>query len=191
MARYASIWRWINRRQLESSQPIISEAPEADAGYRAIVVGYGLTGQTLAPLLRDRGIHPTIIEMNLDTVHRVRNQGYGVVYGDATRPEVLSGAGVQEAVGLVVAGPPHEQVAEIIRVARQLNPRIEVLARAHYLREVPVIREAGADEVFSGEGEVALAMTEHILKSLGSTPEQADQERQRVRDELYRRSAPQ
>jgi CPA2 family monovalent cation:H+ antiporter-2 len=131
-----------------------------------------------------------IVEMNLDTIHRIRNQGYGVVYGDATRPEVLTGAGIADAVGLVIAGPPHDQVYEIIKVARQINPKVQVLARAHYLREVSVMRKAGANEVFSGEGEVALALTEHILRTLGSPPEHVDRERQRVRDELYRQSIP-
>lgn len=51
-----------------------------------------------------------------------------------------------------------------------------MLARAAYLGNMPVIREAGADEVFSGEGKVALAMTEHIRECV------------RVRAELFRGS---
>ena len=39
--------------------------------------------------------------------------------------------------------------------------------------------EAGANEVFSGEGEVALALTEAILQRLGATAEQMDRERVR------------
>jgi CPA2 family monovalent cation:H+ antiporter-2 len=38
--------------------------------------------------------------------------------------------------------------------------------------------------VFSGEGEVALALTEAILRRLGATPEQIDRERDRVRLDL-------
>ena len=43
---------------------------------------------------------------------------------------------------------------------------------------------AGADVVFSGEGEVALAFTEAILENLGATPEQIQRERARVHAEL-------
>ena len=43
--------------------------------------------------------------------------------------------------------------------------------------------EAGA-EAFSGEGEVALALTVAILEGLGATPEQIDRERERVHAEL-------
>ena len=70
------------------------------------------------------------------------------------------------------------------RSARLLNPRIRVLARASYLRDVPALRAAGADNVYSGEGEVALAFVEDILEKLGATPEQIDRERERAHREL-------
>ena len=74
--------------------------------------------------------------------------------------------------------------AEVIRAARALNPRVRVLARAPYLRDVAVLKEAGATSVYSGEGEVALAFIEDILDSLGATPEQIDRERARAHFEL-------
>lgn len=74
---------------------------------------------------------------------------------------------------------------EIIRIARELNPKIRVLVRSTYLRERPALHKAGADGVFSGEGEVALAMTESVLRELGAIPEQIDRERARVRTELF------
>ena len=45
-------------------------------------------------------------------------------------------------------------------------------------------RRAGAKDVFSGEGEVALAMTEAVLRRLGATPDQIDRERQRLHGEF-------
>jgi monovalent cation:H+ antiporter-2, CPA2 family len=74
--------------------------------------------------------------------------------------------------------------AEVIRVARALSPHIRVLARASYLRDVPSLKAAGANKVYSGEGEVALAFIEDILDTLGATPEQIDRERARAHDEL-------
>ena len=70
--------------------------------------------------------------------------------------------------------------SEIIRLAREMNPDIRILARSAYLRERPPLLAAGADAVFSGEGEVALAMTEAILRDLGATPEQIDRERENL-----------
>ena len=165
----------------------LKEAPlgEVTPRHRTVIVGYGPIGQTLARLLRQGGIQPVIIEMNLDSIQRMSTEGYRSVHGDATRKEVLDRAGIDVAVGLVISGPAPEQIAEIVRVARGVNPTLQVLVRSHYLRDVPALREAGATEVFSGEGEVALAMSEHILMQLGATPEQMDRERERVRDEVF------
>jgi CPA2 family monovalent cation:H+ antiporter-2 len=137
-------------------------------------------------VLRDAQIEPVVIEMNLETVRRLQKDGYHAVYGDAARHEVLEAAAVRNAIGLVISGPAPEEAAEIIRMARQMNPKLQVLARSYYLSDRAAMHRAGANHVFSGEGEVALAMTEHILRELGSTPEQIDRERQRVRDDVFR-----
>jgi CPA2 family monovalent cation:H+ antiporter-2 len=70
-------------------------------------------------------------------------------------------------------------------LARELNPRGIIAARANYLAELPALRGAGADLVFSGEGEVALSMTGSLLERLGATPDQIDRERDRIRSELF------
>jgi hypothetical protein len=60
------------------------------------------------------------------------------------------------------------------------NPKVHVLARVSYLRDVGALKAAGADTVYSGEVEVALAFVEDILETLGATPEQIDRERARA-----------
>jgi CPA2 family monovalent cation:H+ antiporter-2 len=66
-----------------------------------------------------------------------------------------------------------------------MNPAIQVVARADYLHEAERLRQAGASEVFSGEGEVALAMAGSILRRLGSTPEQMDEAREQIHWSLH------
>ena len=65
------------------------------------------------------------------------------------------------------------------------TPRTAVLARTAYRRDMPALRRAGADDVFAGEGEVALAFTGALLNRLGATPEQLDRERDRAHKELF------
>jgi monovalent cation:H+ antiporter-2, CPA2 family len=155
---------------------------------RAVVVGYGPTGRTVARLLRDNDIAPTIIELNMDTVRALRQDGVSAIYGDARHADTLITAGVRHAGTLIVSGAD-SGASETIRNARDINPELHVFARGAYLRDVPPLRGAGAEQVFSGEGEVALAMTEAVLRRLGATPEQIDRERARVHDELSGSSA--
>jgi len=156
-----------------------------DPRLRAVVVGYGPIGRTLARLLADNGITCTIIEMNLDTVRRLRGQGIAAVYGDAGHREVLSGAGVPSAGSLILSASGVTATEEIIRIARELNRDIRVIVRSSYLRERPGLRAAGADLVFSGEAEVALAMNEAILRDLGATPDAIAREREKLRADLF------
>ena len=161
-----------------------AEETPADAS-QAVVVGYGPVGRTLVRLLQENEIVPTVIELNLDTVRRLREDGVQAVYGDSTHKQTLAEAGIERAAVLFLTSSGMQASDEAIRLARELNPDIRVVARASYLREVPLLRKAGADAVFAGEGEIALTMTEHLLRQLGASPEQIDRERDRIRSELF------
>lgn len=159
---------------------------ELDASQRAIVVGYGPIGQTVTELLLDNQIEPTVIELNLDTVRKLAVFDVKAIYGDATRPEVLLEAGVARASYLIITSGTGSLDEEIIHRAKELNPRIHVLARTQYIHQLAKLQQAGATDVFAAEGEVALAFTVRILERLGATGEQIDRERQRV-EAVFRR----
>lgn len=186
-----ALWRrWPRLEKWLSTAPLVSDATKsADVRYRAIVVGYGYIGRNIARLLSERGIEPTIIEMNLETFRQLRQQGIRAVYGDANHRAVLETAGIAEASSFILSASGSSEAVEAIRLARQLNPAIAILARADYVRQSAVLRQAGADEVFAGEAELALAMTSSLLQRLGATPEQLDQERERIRRELFEAGA--
>jgi monovalent cation:H+ antiporter-2, CPA2 family len=181
--------RWLAQKRIAR----IAHDPEAmdvgassrlDPQGRAIVIGYGPTGRTVARLLKENGIAPTVVDLNIDAVRALRDQGTSAVYGDARQPETLVSAGLPHAATLIVSGADTGS-PEIIRHARTINPGVHVFVRSGYLRDVPPLKQAGAEQVFSGEGEVALAMTEAVLRRLGATADQIDRERDRVRQELF------
>ncbi len=179
--------RWFERLGIAVEQKAVveDEMPEIDdAAHRVVVVGYGPVGRTLSRILKDNGIQVVVVETNLKTVQQLRAQGESAVYGDASLREVLHHAGTENADGLIIAasGAPADA---IVRAARELNPKIRVLTRSTYLKEVGKLREAGATMVFSSEGEIALAMTAFLMRQLGATDEQVDRERDRVRAELF------
>jgi K+:H+ antiporter len=177
------VWTRLNRESVPSE--LTDSVPHtSDASHRAVVIGYGPTGRTVLRLLRDNDIEPTVIELNIDAVRSLKEEGLDAIYGDATRPETLEAAGVARAGTLILSSAGMTDSEDVIRTARHLNPDIRVLARAPYLRDLAVLKAAGADSVYSAEGEVALAFIEDILNSLGATSEQIDRERARAHSEL-------
>jgi len=182
LSRRERLWRWLNGAPDISVQP---RAANVKRSGRAVVVGYGPSGRTLTRLLRDNRIETTVIERNADAVRQLEREGVRVVNGDAAEPRTLERAGVSSAASLVLSAAGLTDTADIIRASRTLNPSIHVLARTAYLRERQVLCEAGANHVFTGEGEVALALTEALLHRLGATPEQIERERSRAHAELF------
>ncbi len=182
-ASHPRLWRLLNPRVVDARGEI--SRPKLDPRNHAVVVGYGPTGRTVTRLLQDNSIEPTVIELNMETVRALRERGVEAIYGDATRRDTLVAAKVAEAGSLVLTSAGMGNSADVIRAAREMNPAIRVLARAAYLRDLPDLKKAGADVIFTGEGEVALAFTEAILHGLGATPEQIDRERRRAHVELF------
>jgi CPA2 family monovalent cation:H+ antiporter-2 len=180
---------WLSRGGGGNASMDDADEAAADVGglpqHRAVVVGYGPVGQTVTELLLDNEIEPTVIELNLETVRRLKAFGVDAIYGDASRPETLVEAGIRAAQNLILTSGSGTVDEEIVRRAKEINPDVHVLARSHYVRELPKLRRAGAEDVFSGEGEVALAFTARILERLGATGEQIDRERRRV-ERAYR-----
>ena len=193
--RHPRLWAILNIRRQQSSLKTGADAdargPHAKPGdrdHRAVVIGYGPVGQTVSRLLLENDIEPTVIELNLETSRRLRDQGIPSVYGDATHVDTLKAAGVEMAGSLILSAPGMA-AKDIIRQARELNPDIRILARSSYLTQLPTLREAGAQAVFSDEVEVSLAFTETILRDLGATPEQIERERARIHDDIARQKA--
>ena len=173
--------RWLVRSgQIAATEDDTDGHEPSAPSHRAIVVGYGPVGQTVTQLLLDNEIEPTVIELNLDTVRRLKAFDVRAIYGDATRPEILTEAGIKGADNLILTSGASRVDEEIVRRAKELNPDVAILARSQYVRDLPKLHRAGAEDVFSAEGEVALAFTVRILERLGATGEQIDRERARV-----------
>jgi K+:H+ antiporter len=167
-----------------SFEPVdVGASSSLDPDSRAIVIGHGPTGRTVTRLLRENGISPTVVELNIDVVRGLREQGVSAIYGDASHTDTLVSAGLPHASTLIVSGADTGSPG-IIQSARSINPTAHIFVRSAYLRDVAPLRQAGAEQVFAGEGEVALAMTAAVLQRLGATPDQIDRERARVREEL-------
>jgi len=186
IGRQPGLREYFDRPRLIDADAPPPEVRASNRTHRAVLVGYGPTGKTVARLLKESSIEPTVIELNIDTVRAIRQEGIDAVYGDATRPETLIEAGITSARSLILTSAGMSNSTEVIRAAREVNPGIRVLARAMYLRDKPDIKRAGADTVFTGEGEVALAFVEDLLLRLGATAEQIERGRARAHEELFR-----
>ena len=177
------LWHYLNRRVLKLSN-MQSDVGMTGVLHRTIIVGYGPIGRIVTRILQRHHIEPIIIEMNLNTVRHLHEHGIRAVYGDAGAIQTLRGAEIELAEALILSSGGLAATADIIRQAKELNPKIRILARTSYISQIFPLRSGGADGVFASEGELSLAFAETILRQLGATSQQIDRERARIRQDL-------
>jgi len=150
--------------------PELAEAAAAGSGARrghAVLVGHGRVGGRIGEALLAAGVPQVVIEEDHAAVEALRRRGIDAIYGNAARPGILEHAALPAARLLVVAAPDPFQARRIIELARELNPRIEIVVRTHSAAERAHLEALGVGRVFMGEHELALAMARHALRTLG------------------------
>ncbi len=181
-----SIYRWARRVSSSAAEltPVASSERPAVDHNRCILVGYGPVGRIVHQLLADRGAAVTVIDLNFDTIRRLRADGLSALYGDVLRQGTLEEAGIATAGSLILSADV-EDAAEIIKQARLLNPDLRVLVRCAHLRDVAGLRRAGASVVAAGEAEVGVVLAQAVAAGdkmdHGATAEQRDA----IRSQLY------
>jgi len=148
------------------------DGPEPGTGREALrghvlIVGYGASGRFLARALSREGIPFRVLELNAKTVRLARKAGEPVFLADATRPDALKAAGVEEARAVVILINDHQAVRRIVPLVRRIAPGVLVLARTRYLADRPGIEALGAHRVVTEELEGGLAMLGEVLQALG------------------------
>lgn len=135
-------------------------APLAD---HVIIIGYGVNGRNLARVLGRVGIPFIVIELNPQVVRTERERGRPIIYGDATRPEVLEHAGVRAARVVVIAISDAAGTRGAVDVARRLNPHLHLIVRSRYVHEMDPLFTLGTDEVIPEEFETSIEIFSRVL----------------------------
>ena len=137
-------------------------APDAPRGH-VVVVGYGLSGRNLARVLRAAGIPFVVLELAAEGLRRARAAGDPVLFGDATRRDILERAGVERASVVVFAISDLLAVLRAVTLARQLSPAVHIIVRTRMVSEIDALHRAGADEVIAEEFETSIEIFTRVL----------------------------
>ena len=191
------VWRILSRRSIGEGMKLSREEsrlpePGQPSGIKAkaVIVGYGPVGQTASRILKDFDVPLVIIDLNLDTIRSLREQGQAAIYGDASRRDILEAAGVRKAGYLLVTIPDVLTRTAVILAAKELNPGIHVFTRARYLQERAWLEEVGATDICIGEAETAIGLAILLLQEVGADGGRIQKEIRKIREEfgIHKRS---
>ena len=151
------------------------EADTIDDRAPVIVAGVGRFGQIVCRLLRANNIPIVVLDHEIEQIENVRRINIKSFFGDASRPELLETAGIDDARLLVVAIDDRDRSVRIVEHVKQFYPGVWVLARAFDRGHSYQLRKAGADDVVSETYHSALELGGHALTAMGVHPLRAKQ----------------
>ena len=129
-----------------------------------IIVGYGFNGRTVSKAAKTAGIPYIIIEINPEIVRREKARGERIYYGDATYEAVMEHAGIRDARILVIGISDPAATRKAVKMVKHLNPKIHIIARTRYLREMEPLYALGADEIIPEEYETSVEVFVRLLE---------------------------
>jgi CPA2 family monovalent cation:H+ antiporter-2 len=133
-----------------------------------VLVGHGRVGSVVSEALREAKLPYLVIENDHDAAAELRQQSIETITGNAADPEVVRSANLGAARCLLVAIPDAFEGGQAVMQAREANPDLLIIARAHSEEEVLHLKKHGATIVIMGELEIARAMIEDVRKAVAA-----------------------
>jgi CPA2 family monovalent cation:H+ antiporter-2 len=141
--------------------------PEGRTEGHVLIIGYGITGQTVHAAVKAAGLPYTIMELNPFTVARLEEAGEPVIHGDCTDEKSLRRAGADRAAIIVVAISDTLLLPKAVGILRLLNPSAFLAVRTRFIAHIEPLYAAGASVVVAEEFEATLHLLALLLRHLG------------------------
>ncbi len=132
-----------------------------------IICGYGRSGQSLARFLEQEKIAVIALDVDPTRVKQAAAAGDSVVYGDASRREVLMSAGLPRASALVVSFADTKMAEKILSHVQAIRPDLPVIVRTYDDTDLELLRLKGATEIVPEVLEGSLMLATHTMLLLG------------------------
>lgn len=151
------------------------DADEIDSKAKIIIAGHGRVGGIVNRMLRAYGHDTTVLDYSSSQLEVLRAFGIKVFFGDATRPDLLNAAGIEQAELLVVAIDNRDQITELVRHVRRNHPHVHVIARAVSREHVYDLYAVGCRDMIRETFDSSVRIGRSAFEALGAHPFDAEQ----------------
>jgi len=151
------------------------EADEIPDGSGIIIAGHGRFGGIVNRALQAAGYQTTVVDYSSDQLKMLRRFGLSAYYGDATRPDLLHAAGIENAKILVIAIDNKEAATELARYMHEHHPHVHVIARAIDRWHVYDLWSAGCRDIIRETYDSSIRAARSAFEALGHSRAKADQ----------------
>jgi glutathione-regulated potassium-efflux system ancillary protein KefC len=183
--------KFVLPRYSRNTGPQLEEISEQQDA-KVLICGFGRYGQIVGRMLMSQGLRVTVLDHDADTVEGLRQFGFRVFYGDATRLDLLRTAGAGSAKAIVVAVDDIEQSLDIVDLVKENFPQARIIARARNVTHLFQLRDRGVTDVEREVFESSLRSARSVLEALNWPAHEARESTMRFRlrnlrltDEIY------
>ncbi|MEO1238790.1 MAG: cation:proton antiporter [Pseudomonadota bacterium] len=149
------------------------EADEIDVDSDVIIAGIGRVGGVVNRMLKSAGYNPTVIDYSSQQLENLRRFGTMAYYGDATRPDLLSAAGLADAKLFVIAIDDEHQTTQLVEYVTKNYPQVHVMARARNRHHVYHLWAAGCRDIIRETYDSSIRMGRSAFEALGIEADKA------------------
>lgn len=142
---------------------------------QTILVGTGSVTRAVAKRLSDDDVPFVCISEDKSFAEELRSQKHAVISGDAADPMVLVQGHIVTAAQLMVIDIDPVKTLKIVEMAKQLNPDLNIMARAGSHDEVEHLKSEGIAKVYLDSESVSEVLTGNILDYYKKDEEQGEQ----------------
>lgn len=162
LGRFAA--RQFGGRQLAAGMDATLE--EAALG-QVVIFGFGRVGRLVADMLEAHGKDYLAIDSDVDSVALARHQGYDVLFGDVSRPELIARLERREPAAFILTMDNPVLVGRLAKALRKTFPDRPIIARARDTAHAADLYRAGVTDAVPETLEASLQLSEAALVDLG------------------------
>ena len=142
------------------------EADDIEEQGQVLIAGGGRIGGMVRRILNAAGYNLTVIDYNAQHLDNMRRFGARIYYGDATRPDMLQAAGLQQCKVFVAAIDDKEKLTELVHYVHSTAPHVHIIARAIDRHHVYELWAAGCRDIIRETYDSSLRMGRSALEAL-------------------------
>ncbi|MDH7970803.1 cation:proton antiporter [Sphingomonas sp. AR_OL41] len=153
--------------RIERRSDTLTEDEIPAEGPGTVVIGFGRVGRMVADMLEIHGRRYIAVEADIDAVKAARAEGYPILFGDVSRPELIDRLQLGHADALVLTMDDPVLGIRLTRRVRGWVPGLTIIARARDTAHAAQLYRAGATDAVPETLESSLQLSEAVLVDLG------------------------
>lgn len=132
-----------------------------------VIAGFGRVGQSVARMLKLEGIKYIAIDIDAIRVQESRQAGEPIIYGDASKRDLLKSARLANAQLVLISFDNHDKALKVTNAVKDLKPDTQIVVRTRKDYQVDDFYNAGVAQVVPEIQEGSLMLVSQVLHYSG------------------------